>query len=65
MKTLIELYVLRYGPVDALTELADGFRAASEADSTGYTETGKRILLDASTEIYNLRNLLRDKWLAR
>lgn len=58
MRKVIELYVLRYGLVDSLTEIGKGMGALCDSfeGQKALTEEGRRQLNRGVTEIFRLRN---------
>jgi hypothetical protein len=58
MKLVVSLWVLRYGLQDLLTEITEGLVHAADQKS-GYTEDGKRQLINVATRLAGIRNDLR------
>lgn len=58
MKELVQLYVLRYGSEDALTEIGAGFAAAAE-EMSSWTDEGKKQFRDVATQIFRIRNAVK------
>jgi hypothetical protein len=58
MRKVIELYILRYGLVDSLTEIGEGIVALYDSfeGQKALTEGGRRQLNGGVTEIFRLRN---------
>jgi hypothetical protein len=60
MRKIIELYVLRYGLLDSLTEIGHGIvdLCDSYEGKKAFSEEGQRQLKNMTTEIFRLRNKL-------
>jgi hypothetical protein len=60
MRKVIELYVLRYGLLDSLTEIGHGIANAYDSyeGQKAFSEEGQRQLKNITTEIFHLRNKL-------
>jgi hypothetical protein len=58
MRTVIELYVLRYGLVDSLTEIGEGIAALCDSyeGEKDLTEAGRTQLKKGVAEVFRLRN---------
>ena len=58
MRKIIELYVLRYGLVDSLTEFGEGIVALCDSyeGEKALTEQGRKQLKKGIAEVFRLRN---------